>query len=100
MESKDRQDRAHQMFIPVLSICAHCGYLASAGDDGRVALWHLEDNWIVKVICDHEDGMLCIRFDDMRLGSCSKCMSSTFCYVSNLRHPSIGRSDSKNIFVS
>ena len=71
----------------VLSICAHRGYLASAGSDGRVGLWHLEDNRIVKIIRDHEDSVLCVRFDDTRLVSCSKGMSPAFYYVSNSKAP-------------
>ncbi|KAF8163638.1 F-box/WD repeat-containing protein 11 [Crassisporium funariophilum] len=56
----------------ILSLCVHNGYLASAGSDRRVAVWHLESNQLVKVLCDHEDSVLCVRFDDRRLVSCSK----------------------------
>jgi WD40 repeat protein len=56
----------------VLSICVHGGYIASAGSDRRVAVWDLADNKLVKVIGDHEDSVLCVRFDDQRLVSCSK----------------------------
>ena len=56
----------------VLSLCVHNGYLASAGGDRQVAIWHLESNQLVKVICDHDDSVLCVRFDDRRLVSCSK----------------------------
>lgn len=56
----------------VLSLCAQNGYLASAGSDRRVMVWHLESNELVGVICDHEDSVLCVRFDDERLVSCSK----------------------------
>lgn len=56
----------------VLSICVHNGMLASAGSDRRVAVWDLEKNKCVKVISDHEDSVLCVRFDDERLVSCSK----------------------------
>ncbi|KAF8969666.1 F-box/WD repeat-containing protein 11 [Flammula alnicola] len=56
----------------VLSICVHNGYLASAGSDRQVAVWHLETNQLVNVLCDHEDSVLCVRFDDRRLVSCSK----------------------------
>ncbi|TFK36356.1 quinon protein alcohol dehydrogenase-like superfamily [Crucibulum laeve] len=56
----------------VLSICVHNGYIASAGSDRRVAVWNLAENKLVKVICDHEDSVLCVRFDDERLVSCSK----------------------------
>ena len=56
----------------VLSICVHNGYLASAGGDRQVAIWHLESDKLVKVLCDHDDSVLCVRFDDRRLVSCSK----------------------------
>lgn len=56
----------------VLSICAHNGYLASAGSDKQVAIWHLESNQLVKAICDHDDSVLCVRFNDRKLVSCSK----------------------------
>ncbi|KIM48683.1 hypothetical protein M413DRAFT_437867 [Hebeloma cylindrosporum] len=56
----------------ILSICVHNGYLASAGSDRQVAVWHLETNKLVNVLCDHEDSVLCVRFDDKRLVSCSK----------------------------
>ncbi|KAF8077667.1 F-box/WD repeat-containing protein 11 [Lyophyllum atratum] len=56
----------------VLSICIHGGYLASAGSDNRVAIWDLEKNKLFKLISDHSDSVLCVRFDDERLVSCSK----------------------------
>ena len=56
----------------ILSICVHNGYLASAGGDRQVAIWHLESNKLVKVLCEHDDSVLCVRFDDRRLVSCSK----------------------------
>lgn len=56
----------------VLSICVYNGFVASAGSDRRVAMWDLEKNKLVKIICDHEDSVLCVRFDDERLVSCSK----------------------------
>lgn len=56
----------------VLSICVHGGYLASAGSDSNVVVWDLVENKVVKVIDDHEDSVLCVRFDDARLVSCSK----------------------------
>jgi F-box and WD-40 domain protein 1/11 len=56
----------------VLSICVHKGFVASAGSDRRVVVWDLGKNRPVKVICDHEDSVLCVRFDDERLVSCSK----------------------------
>lgn len=71
----------------VLSICAHRGYLASAGSDGRIGLWHIVDNRIVKLIHDHEDSVLCVRFDDARSVSCSKGVSPTSYYVSNPKAP-------------
>lgn len=64
----------------VLSICAYNGYLASAGGDRRVVVWDLEKNDIVRIICDHDDSVLCVRFDDRRLVSCSKG-------ISIFRHP-------------
>jgi hypothetical protein len=38
----------------------------------------LEENKLIKVICDHEDSVLCVRFDERQLVSCSKgtCMFS------------------------
>jgi WD40 repeat protein len=56
----------------VLSICVHGGYLASAGSDSNVVVWDLVQNKVVRVIGDHEDSVLCVRFDDARLVSCSK----------------------------
>ncbi len=56
----------------VLSICVHGDYLASAGSDSNVVVWDLVENKVVKVIDDHEDSVLCVRFDDARLVSCSK----------------------------
>ncbi|KAI9460025.1 WD40 repeat-like protein [Russula earlei] len=56
----------------VLSICVHGDYLASAGSDSNVVVWDLVQNRVVKVIDDHEDSVLCVRFDDARLVSCSK----------------------------
>jgi WD40 repeat protein len=56
----------------VLSICVHGDYLASAGSDSNVVVWDLVQNKVAKVIDDHEDSVLCVRFDDTRLVSCSK----------------------------
>ena len=56
----------------VLSICVYGDYLASAGSDSNVVVWDLAKNKVVKVIDDHEDSVLCVRFDDARLVSCSK----------------------------
>ncbi|KAF9053005.1 quinon protein alcohol dehydrogenase-like superfamily [Panaeolus papilionaceus] len=56
----------------ILSLCAHAGYLATAGSDRRVVVWDLESNTMVKTISDHDDSVLCVRFDDKKLVSCSK----------------------------
>ncbi|KAF9261189.1 WD40 repeat-like protein [Marasmius fiardii PR-910] len=72
----------------VLSVCAANGLLASAGSDRKVVVWDLGDREdcdgmqftpsgrrsaaVVKVIEDHEDSVLCVRFDFERLVSCSK----------------------------
>jgi WD40 repeat protein len=56
----------------VLSICVSGGYVASGGSDRRVVVWDLEADRLVKVICDHEDSVLCVRFDEEKLVSCSK----------------------------
>ena len=58
----------------VLSICVHRGVLASASSDRSVVVWDLAKNQPIKVIRDHEDSVLCVRFDDKRLVSCSKGM--------------------------
>ncbi|KAH9951866.1 WD40 repeat-like protein [Amylocystis lapponica] len=56
----------------VLSLCVHNGLLASGGSDQKVVVWDLTRNRLVKVIQDHDDSVLCVRFDDQRLVSCSK----------------------------
>jgi F-box and WD-40 domain protein 1/11 len=56
----------------VLSICVGDGYLASAGSDKRVGLWNVNTNELVKVLSDHEDSVLCVRFNEEYLVSCSK----------------------------
>jgi F-box and WD-40 domain protein 1/11 len=56
----------------VLSICVYGDYLASAGSDCNVVLWDLVQNKMAKIMDDHEDSVLCVRFDDARLVSCSK----------------------------
>ena len=56
----------------VLSMCVYGHCLASAGSDSNVVVWDLVQDKVVKVIDDHEDSVLCVRFDDVRLVSCSK----------------------------
>ncbi|KXN91414.1 F-box/WD repeat-containing protein 1A [Leucoagaricus sp. SymC.cos] len=72
----------------VLSLCARNGWMVSAGSDWRVILWNLDNrsvgkgkgidgnrsggSAVVKVLRDHADSVLCVRFDDERLVSCSK----------------------------
>ncbi|KAH9928496.1 WD40 repeat-like protein [Epithele typhae] len=56
----------------VLSICVHRGLLASASSDRSVVVWDLMKNAPTRIIRDHVDSVLCVRFDDKRLVSCSK----------------------------
>ncbi|TDL24900.1 WD40 repeat-like protein [Rickenella mellea] len=56
----------------VLSLCVHGNYIASAGTDKKVCVWDLRDGKLVRKIKDHEDNVLCVRFNDKRLVSCSK----------------------------
>lgn len=56
----------------VLSICAYNGMLASGGSDRTVVVWDLATGHAIRVIRDHEDSVLCVRFNDQRLVSCSK----------------------------
>ncbi|KAH9928096.1 WD40-repeat-containing domain protein [Fomitopsis serialis] len=56
----------------ILSICVHNGLLASGGSDHKVAVWDLTNNRLLKVIHDHMDSVLCVRFDDKKLVTCSK----------------------------
>lgn len=68
----------------VLSICVHGGLLASASSDRRVVVWDLAKDQPIKIIREHEDSVLCVRFDDKRLVSCSKgeqTISSSFTRV-------------------
>jgi len=58
----------------VLSLCVHNGYLASAGGDRTVVVWHLASNSLVKVLSDHDESVLGVRFNDQKLASCSKGM--------------------------
>ena len=56
----------------ILSICALNGLIASAGSDRQVVVWDLAHDKPMKIVCDHEDSVLCVRFDAERLVSCSK----------------------------
>ncbi|KAI0784404.1 WD40-repeat-containing domain protein [Abortiporus biennis] len=56
----------------VLSICVFNGLLATGGSDRRVVIFDLKRNGVVHVIMDHVDSVLCVRFDEKRLVSCSK----------------------------
>lgn len=56
----------------VLTICVHNGWLASGGSDRRVMVWDLAEDRLVKVMMHHEDSVLCVRFDDRLLVTCSK----------------------------
>jgi WD40 repeat protein len=63
---KDKHDGS------VLSICARNGLLASGGSDGKVVIWDLQTGLPAYVLRDHLDSVLCVRFDDVRLVTCSK----------------------------
>ncbi|KAI0340023.1 WD40 repeat-like protein [Trametopsis cervina] len=56
----------------VLSVCARDGLLASGGSDGRVVVWELGTGAVRTVVRDHSDSVLCVRFDGVRLVTCSK----------------------------
>lgn len=56
----------------VLSICAYNGLLVSGGSDRRVVVWDLSTGDPIRIIRDHTDSVLCVRFNDRRLVSCSK----------------------------
>ncbi|TFY62043.1 hypothetical protein EVG20_g6842 [Dentipellis fragilis] len=56
----------------ILSLCVHNGFLASAGSDRSVAVWDLEQDKLVRMLRDHEDSVLCVRFNGEKLVSCSK----------------------------
>ncbi|KAI0086371.1 WD40 repeat-like protein [Irpex rosettiformis] len=56
----------------VLSICARNGLLASGGSDGKVVIWDLQNGHPLWILRDHVDSVLCVRFDDVRLVTCSK----------------------------
>ena len=56
----------------VLSLCVRKNLIVSGGNDRRIVIWDVETGKVVKVIEDHLDSVLCVRFDDTRLVSCSK----------------------------
>ncbi|GJE96413.1 F-box/WD repeat-containing protein [Phanerochaete sordida] len=56
----------------VLSICVYNGLLVSGGSDRKVVVWSLARNEAVRVLRDHTDSVLCVRFNERRLVSCSK----------------------------
>ncbi|KZT02346.1 WD40 repeat-like protein [Laetiporus sulphureus 93-53] len=63
-------ERVHES--SVLSLCVRDDLLASGGSDCRVVIWDLRNDSELKVIEDHLDSVLCVRFDETRLISCSK----------------------------
>lgn len=63
----------------VLSICAFNGLLASGGSDRTVVIWDLATGRPVRVIRDHDDSVLCVRFNARRLVSCSKGKDNQGC---------------------
>ncbi|KAG6854577.1 hypothetical protein C0991_004913 [Blastosporella zonata] len=71
----------------ILSVCAHGGYLASAGSDNLVGVWDLEKNQLHKALADHSNSVLCVRFDDQRLVSCSKGNVVVFPRFLNIAQP-------------
>lgn len=62
----------------VLTVCAHNGLLASGGSDRSVVIWNLATGQPVHSIHDHQDSVLCVRFNDKRLVSCSKGTCATY----------------------
>lgn len=56
----------------VLSLCVRRNLIVSGDNDRRVVVWDIKTGEISKVIDDHLDSVLCIRFDDKRLVTCSK----------------------------
>lgn len=56
----------------VLSLHVYGGYLASAGSDRKVGVWRLDTAELVSVIKHHVDSVLCVRFNEKTLVSCSK----------------------------
>jgi WD40 repeat protein len=59
----------------VLSLCAWNGLLASAGSDGRTVVYDLSSARVIKVLKDHADSVLCVRFNEHFLATCSKGLS-------------------------
>ena len=86
----------------VLSICVHSGFLASAGTDGMVVVWDLNSDKLVKVISDHADSVLCVRFDSERMVTCSKGRIRIRSRIHHIliRDLSDTRSDNENILLS
>lgn len=56
----------------ILSLCAHGPFLATASIDFSVCIWDLRTGSLVQTVRDHQDSVLCVRFDDRYLVSCSK----------------------------
>lgn len=56
----------------VLSLCVRKNLIVSGDTDRKVVVWNLETGKVVKIIEDHLDSVLCVRFDDKRLVTCSK----------------------------
>ena len=56
----------------VLSLCAQGNYIASGGSDWRVCVWNIKDGRLLRTINDHQDSVLCVRFNEKHLVSCSK----------------------------
>ena len=73
----------------VLSICARNGLLASGGSDGKVVIWDLQNGHPLWILRDHVDSVLCVRFDDVRLVTCSKGMYKSNVHSRFWVHPHI-----------
>lgn len=56
----------------VLSVCAKDGWAASGGSDCAVAVYEMGTGRVIRSRRDHEDSVLCVRFDERRLVTCSK----------------------------
>ena len=84
----------------VLSVCVGDGahergsvgstFVASGGSDRRVVVWELsldgesDRERLVGILNDHEDSVLCVRFDSERLVTCSKGPPCVFANISVL----------------